>query len=126
MILKSLLVFLGSGIGGLARYSVSAWIRSVAGDAFPFATLSVNILGCALIGALSAAFSERIVVRDELRVALFVGLLGGFTTFSAFGVETFSLLRAARADLAALYIAASVLLGLGAVWTGYRLTQQWL
>src|SRR5262245_40425280 len=118
--LKLVLIFLGSGVGGLFRYALSGWVQRAADATFPIGTLAVNLLGCFLIGLL-AAFSGRALLREELRAALMVGVLGGFTTFSAFGVETFDLLSRGRYLLACCNIVLSVAVGLAAVWAGYRL-----
>jgi CrcB protein len=124
--LKFALIFLGSGIGGVCRYALSGWVQRLGTDSFPMGTLAVNVLGCLLIGLLSASFSGRVLVREEYRVALIVGILGGFTTFSAFGMETFALLNDAQFARAGMNVAASVGAGLTAVWIGYRIAEHWL
>jgi len=121
-----LLIFIGSGAGGVARYAVSGWAQRLSSASFPLGTLVVNVTGCLLIGFLTAALSGRVLVQAEYRQALLIGLLGGYTTFSTFGVETFALLNDGQAWPALLNIAASVLLGLAAVWGGYRLAESWL
>lgn len=90
--------------------------------AFPWGTLAVNLLGCLGIGALTGlAGGDRGWFTDNVRSLLVTGLLGGFTTFSAFGNETISLFRNGDTLTAILYVLASVLIGLAAVWTGYKL-----
>lgn len=123
---KLVLLFLGAGVGGVLRYTIAGWAQRLAGGAFPAGTLIVNISGCLLIGFLTAALSGRVLIREELRIALLVGLLGGYTTFSTFGYETFELLNDGQIWRAALNVLASVLLGLAAVWGGYRLAEVWL
>jgi len=86
----------------------------------------VNIIGCLLIGFLNKAFTGVLLVREEYRLALTVGMLGGFTTFSTFGWETFSLLNDKQYAHAAANVLLSVALGLAAVWLGYRLAERWL
>jgi len=123
---KSLLIFIGSGAGGVLRYALSGLTQRLANGSFPIGTLIVNITGCLLIGFLTAALSGRVLVREEYRVAVLIGLLGGYTTFSTFGLETFALLNAGQPWRALLNVTASVTLGLAGVWTGYRLAENWL
>lgn len=123
--LKISLVFLGSGLGGVLRFLVSAWVQKLADAKFPFGTLVVNLSGCLLIGFLAAAFAGRLQVRDELRIALIAGVLGGFTTFSAFGFETFALLNEGQQLRAGANVLLSVAGGLAGVWIGYRLAVGW-
>lgn len=120
------LIFLGSGFGGVCRYSLSGWVQRAAPGTFPWGTLIVNVIGCLAIGFLTAAFGGRWLVREEYRVALIVGILGGFTTFSAFGMETFALLNSGQTAWAAGNVALSVGVGVTAVWIGYRLAEYWL
>ncbi len=123
---RFLLIFIGSGAGGVLRYALSGWTQRLANGSFPIGTLIVNITGCLLIGFLTAAFSGRVLVREEYRVAVLIGLLGGYTTFSTFGLETFALLNDGQAWRALLNVTASLILGLAGVWTGYRLAENWL
>ena len=122
--LKLLLIALMGGVGSAARYGLSTLVRRHSSGPFPTATLCVNVLGCFVAGALTAYFISRPGVREEYRLALTVGLLGGFTTFSAFGVETFDLLSKGHRTQGLLYVAASLALGMVAVWTGYRLVER--
>ena len=123
---KLVLIFLGSGIGGVFRYVLSGWAQRLGDGSFPMGTLVVNVAGCAMIGFLSAAFAGRWFVREEYRIAIVVGVLGGFTTFSAFGMETFGLLNDGQRVRAATNMILSVGLSLIAVWIGYRLAERWL
>ena len=123
---KLVLIFLGSGLGGVCRYGLSGWAQRFGNGSFPLGTLTVNLLGCLVIGFLSAACSGRWLVREEYRIALIVGVIGGFTTFSAFGMETFALLNDGQYLRAAMNVASSVVLGLTAVWAGYRLAERCL
>ncbi len=122
---KFLLIFLGSGAGGTLRYWLSSVTHRMSGTAFPIGTLVVNLSGCLLIGFLSAAFATRFAVHEEYRLAMTVGVLGGFTTFSAFGVETFGLLSDGRHTHALFNVCLSVGLGIAAIWCGYRLGEGW-
>ena len=91
--MNALLVFLGGGIGATARYGLQGVVYRVAGTAFPYGTLAVNVLGSLLIGFLMALFEERFIVNPSLRLFLTIGILGGFTTFSSFSYETIAMLR---------------------------------
>ncbi|GMU81836.1 MAG: putative fluoride ion transporter CrcB [Planctomycetota bacterium] len=126
LLLKTALIFAGSGLGGVCRYLLAGWTQRWAGAAFPLGTLLVNLTGCLLIGFLTAALAGRWLVREEYRLALTIGVLGGFTTFSSFGLETFALLNDGQYARAALNVGGSVVLGLVAVWIGYRLAERWL
>jgi fluoride exporter len=123
---KLFLVFLAGGAGSLARYLLSGWVQRQGTESFPLGTLVINILGCLLIGFLTAAFSGRILLREEYRIMITIGFVGGFTTFSTFGLETFTLLDDGQLMRATMNVLLSVGLGLLAVWFGYRLVQFWL
>ena len=114
---KLFLAGLGGFIGSALRYSVSGfvqtWSRSIY---FPFGTLTVNLIGCFAIGFLSQLAETRGLFTAESRTLIFIGVLGGFTTFSAFGNETINLWRDGENLLATMNIAAHLLLCLGAVW----------
>lgn len=114
-----ILVGVGSLIGGILRYGLSIWVyRALDNPWFPYGTLAVNLLGCAVIGFLSGLAEARAGFTPEARLFLFVGVLGGFTTFSSFALETFALARDGQ-DLAVLAnIGSQVGLGLFAVWLG--------
>lgn len=124
--IRFVLIFLGSGFGGVCRYAVSGWAQRANGSSFPMGTLAVNVVGCLLIGFLLGGFSGRLLIREEMRIALTVGILGGFTTFSAFGAETFALLNDGQFPRAGANVAFNVGFGLVAVWAGYRLAEHWL
>jgi CrcB protein len=113
-----LIVGLGSFLGGIARYSLSGIVQRHAGPGFPWGTLSVNVVGCFAIGAVLHLVEDRYALGLDARLFVAVGILGGFTTFSAFGYETMELLRSAQLQLALLNVAGNVLLGLFAVWLG--------
>jgi len=89
------------------------------GSQFPFGTLAVNVAGCVLVGFLAELADQRSLISDETRGFLIIGLLGGFTTFSAFGNETMNLLRSGELWLAGANIVGHMLLSLIAVWIGY-------
>jgi CrcB protein len=123
---KLLLLFIGSGTGGVLRYAISGWTQRLADGSFPIGTLIVNVTGCLLIGFLTPALSGRLLVPEEYRVAILVGLLGGYTTFSTFSLETLALLNDGQIWRAMLNVTASVILGLAAAWAGYRIAENWL
>ena len=112
----------GSFIGGVFRYLLSLWIQAKAISLFPFHTLSINIMGCFLIGIVLGVFDKG-QISYEWKMFLATGILGGFTTFSAFSSETFVLFREGHAGYALLYILASVLLGLLATYMAYLLVK---
>ena len=116
------LVGLGGFIGSVLRYWLSGTVQQASNSIqFPFGTLAVNALGCFVIGFLSQLADSRGVFTAETRGFVFVGILGGFTTFSTFSNETLNFLRGGEMLLAAINIGAQLLLGLGAVWLGRTL-----
>jgi CrcB protein len=122
---KLLLIGTGGFLGSILRYLLSGAIQSASQSiAFPYGTLAVNVIGCFFIGFLSELAESRSLLSPEMRAFLIVGILGGFTTFSAFGNETMNLLRDGERALALMNVSAQVLLGLGGVWLGYALAYQ--
>jgi fluoride exporter len=107
----------GSFIGGVSRYLLSQFVQVRFYSAFPYGTLFVNILGCLLIGIVFG-LSERGNMSPDWRLFLATGILGGFTTFSAFSNETVSMLRDGQFLPASIYVAASIVLGLLATIIG--------
>ncbi|HRN62823.1 MAG TPA: fluoride efflux transporter CrcB [Luteimonas sp.] len=117
------LVGLGGAFGSIARYLLSVWtMQAAAPQKFPLGTFVVNLSGC-LVAGLLLGLSERHPgwLSGEMRLLLFAGVLGGFTTFSAFGLETVQLLRRGDWLVATGYVGGSVLLGLALVLVGFRL-----
>ncbi|WP_276498088.1 fluoride efflux transporter CrcB [Pontibacter litorisediminis] len=117
-----LVVGAGSFIGGVLRYLLTLFIQTRAAIAFPFGTLGVNLIGCFLMGLVFALIT-RGDISGEWRPFLATGILGGFTTFSAFSLESVSLLQAGQYGQAVLYILASVMLGLLATSAGIWLVK---
>jgi CrcB protein len=114
-----ILVGVGSFLGGILRYAFSTWVHRVLDNPwFPYGTLSVNAMGCLVIGFLSGLAETRMAFTPEVRLFLFVGILGGFTTFSSFALETFSLARDTQNTAALINIGLQLILGLLAVWIG--------
>ena len=123
MIARLVAVGLGGCVGALLRYGLSGWIQRRAAGDFPAGTLAVNVLGCLAIGLISHLAMERGDLAPNTRLFLTVGILGAFTTFSTFGVETIDLLGQGARGVAFASVAANVLLGLGAVLAGRALGQ---
>src|SRR5689334_19201177 len=119
---KLLLIALGGSVGTLSRYGMAAALRGVTErTGFPFGTLVINLSGCFLIGFLFALFTERMVIRVEYQQMILIGFLGGYTTFSTFGLETFNLLRGGQYWYAAGNLIVSNLVGVALVLVGYGL-----
>ncbi len=115
----------GSGgfIGALARYGLSGLVhRQVPFATFPYGTMAVNLIGCCAIGVLAGLAESRQLFGPEFRTFALIGILGGFTTFSTFGYETFAMFRDAEYLRVAANIGVHVILGLALVWLGYALT----
>jgi CrcB protein len=117
---KVLLVFLGSGIGGAARYGVNVWSLKTFGAQFPVGTLVVNVVGGLAMGLIAGwlAFRAELPWSQELRLFLTTGILGGFTTFSAFSLDAMTLVERGDYATAALYVVASVVLSIAALAVG--------
>jgi CrcB protein len=109
---------LGGATGSLARYLISTAIMSRMGGRFPFGTFFINVTGSFLIGLTMTLLTERLQPHPNWQLALVTGVLGGYTTFSAFEWETFGLIRSAALWQGLLNAAGSVLLGYLAVWLG--------
>ena len=116
-----LLVGLGGFAGAVARYLLGGWVLHHSLSAkFPWSTFAVNLLGCLIIGLLSGLAERLDWFNPSMRLLLLTGLLGGFTTFSAFGLETVHLLRRGELWIAGAYVLASVLACIFAVWLGMK------
>jgi len=115
---------LGSALGGGARLYVSTLVSRGLGTQFPWGTLAVNLLGCLVVGVIGATLSPpgRIHGFQDLRVFLVMGLLGGFTTFSAFSLEALMLVLRGAVPAALAYVGASLVGCLFAAWLGFFLT----
>ncbi len=122
--IKLLLVGAGGFLGSVLRYLASGAVQSAARYVhFPWGTLAVNAAGCLLIGLLTGLAETRGLFSLEQRLFLITGFLGGFTTFSAFGYETYFLVRVGETALAALNVCGQIVLGLAAVWAGHLLAR---
>ena len=114
----------GGAVGALLRFWVSTGVYQLLGRGFPWGTLAVNVIGSFLMGLLFVLFMERSLVSGELRGALLVGLLGAFTTFSTFSIETLALMEQADYLKALVNVLASVLVCILACWAGLMLGRQ--
>ncbi len=118
-----LIVFFGGGLGAAARYGMNVGVGRVMGSEFPWHTLAVNIIGCFVMGALTELMALRLNVSNEMRLFLTTGILGGFTTFSAFALDFALLVERRDATGAATYVLASVGLSLIACFVGLWLVR---
>ena len=108
----------GGALGALMRFWVSGGVYALFGRNFPYGTLSVNVLGSAIMGFCYIMFIERLAVGPELRAMVIVGFLGAFTTFSTFSIETFNLIEGGELGKALANMLVSVILCLIAAWIG--------
>lgn len=117
--INNILIFIGAGFGGVFRYWVSNGTYFILGRQFPYGTLVVNVSGCFLMGVLFVLTLERYhSIGSELRALLLVGLLGGYTTFSSFSIETINLLESGNWLSALMNIFLSIILCVIATWLG--------
>jgi CrcB protein len=114
-------IAVGSALGGMARHLCGELSARWFGTAFPWGTLFINVLGSFVIGLFYAWAASRPDVSDNTKLFVMVGLCGGYTTFSAFSLQTLNLMQTGEWLRAGAYILASVLLCLLAVWAGYAL-----
>ena len=117
-------VGVGGFIGAIARYLISTLIHRNVDSGFPWGTFTVNIVGCFLIGCLMYLIENRLVVSDQMRLFLGIGVLGAFTTFAAFSQEIIGLMRSGHNWLALSNVLLSVGLGVVALWAGYVLLRR--
>jgi CrcB protein len=119
-------VALGGALGSVSRYLLGTWTQSLSKSIdFPYGTLTVNLIGCFVIGFLSQLAEARGAFTSETRAFVFFGILGGFTTFSSFGNDTLNLLRDGETVNALANIGANVIVGLALVWLG-RIVAYWI
>ncbi|MCP4393775.1 MAG: fluoride efflux transporter CrcB [Alphaproteobacteria bacterium] len=121
-----LAVACGGAVGASARYVVSIIIGELLGKAFPYGTMTVNIIGSLVMGVLLGLMAMKWNVSQELRSFLIVGVMGGFTTFSSFSMDFAYLFEKGEMMHGFYYVAGSVLLGLGAFFTGMQITKSLL
>lgn len=121
---KYLFIGLGGFLGSIARFGLSTVVYRFAGESFPYGTLTVNVIGCFLIGLLMTVLQDRFIIQPNLRMFIVIGILGGFTTFSSFSFETFALIRAGNFIDAVMNSVYSVAGCLIATWGGYIIGKQ--
>ena len=124
--LSIIYVALGGALGSVSRYLLGTWTQSISKSIdFPYGTLAVNLIGCFVIGFLSQLAEARGAFTSESRSFVFIGILGGFTTFSSFGNDTINLFRDGETFNALANIGANVIVGLSLVWLG-RTIAYWI
>lgn len=121
--LKLVYIAIGGAFGSVLRYLVSGWVQRLTPGVFPIGTMVVNLSGCVVIGFLAALLTGPLVVREEYRVGLLVGVLGGYTTFSSFSLDTNRLADSGQFLSASANVLLSVGVGLAATWVGARVAQ---
>ena len=117
-------VAIGGALGSVLRYWVSTGVYGILGRGFPYGTFVVNVVGCLAMGMLFVLLVERVSDNTILRAGILIGVLGGFTTFSSFSIETFNLIEQGAVLKAAANMAASLFVCLGATWLGVILARQ--
>jgi len=122
---KLLWIAVGGAAGSVLRSALAGAAQQWSGLSFPIGTLLVNLIGCLAMGYLGYILVENWQLREELRLALLVGLLGGFTTFSTFGWDTLRMFQHGESWQALAYISVSNVGGIVGVWLGYRLALRW-
>jgi len=123
-VIRIALIAAGGAAGALLRYWLSGGVYALLGKDFPYGTLSVNMIGSLLMGLAYVFLFERMAVSSEMRAALVIGLLGAFTTFSTFSIETLNLIEAGEQLKAGMNVILSVLLCLAGCWLGLVLGRQ--
>ena len=124
-LINAAIVGSGGFIGAICRYGLSGLVQRFAGlSTFPWGTFVVNMVGCLAIGVVVGLMESRQLFSPEFRLFALIGVLGGFTTYSTFGYETFALLRDADYVRALLNVGIQVVLGLGLVWAGYAMASR--
>jgi len=123
MMKNILFIGLGGGIGSIARYLLQRWSLQVFPSHFPWGTFGVNIAGCLLIGIFWGLSFKSFDQNESWKLFLMTGICGGFTTFSAFTLESIGLLKEDRLSLFFMYVAGSIVLGLVATYLGMRLSK---
>lgn len=122
--LSYFLVFIGAGIGGALRHGVNRLSLASFGPGFPWGTLFVNVAGGLVVGAIAGLMAEKVTGSQELRLFLTTGLLGGFTTFSAFSLETALMIERRQLAMAGGYVALSVVLSVAALFVGLMVARR--
>ncbi len=116
--LKVIYVGFGGFIGSILRYSIYVITNNIFGQAYPIATLLVNVIGCFLLGVVYQSINADLIISDNMRLLITIGLLGGFTTFSAFSIDALLLYQNNGKLMAVLYVILSVVLSMLAMLSG--------
>jgi CrcB protein len=114
-----LFIAIGGALGSMARSLLSTVVLRASGSLFPWGTFVVNVVGCAIFGAIAGAAEQRVPLVPQLRAFLLVGVLGGFTTFSSYAFESFSLVRDGQFAAGFVNIVGQVVAGLAGMWIGF-------
>lgn len=118
-----ILVAAGGALGAILRYKLGGFVfHHSSGWKFPLSTFSVNTAGCLIAGLLAGLIERHDLFSAQQRLILFTGILGGFTTFSAFSLETVTLIQKHQTTTAVLYVFASIIAGLSALYMGLKIT----
>ena len=115
---SSLIIFVGAGVGGVLRHLLNAWIMRLAGLEFPLGILTINVIGSTAMGLVAGWFAFKGHAPQDVRLFLTTGILGGFTTFSAFSLDAAILYERGQLGLAVVYVVASVALSVGGLFAG--------
>ena len=121
---KLLFIAAGGALGAVLRYLLSGWGQGLVHGSLALGTLLVNVTGCLALGFLAGAFAGPVLISEHLRVALTIGLIGGFTTFSTYAWETFALANDGQTWAALINVLLNNILGLAAAFLGYRLAER--
>ena len=122
--IKILMVGIGGFAGSICRYIISDLSQRMFNDPFfPYGTITVNVIGCLLIGLLGGLSETRQIFTPEIRALILIGFLGGFTTFSTFGYEIFTVTRDGQLASALTNLMLHLILGFGSVWFGFSLSK---
>ncbi|HEX2841457.1 fluoride efflux transporter CrcB [Hyphomicrobium sp.] len=114
----SIAIFFGAGLGGLLRHAFNTWITALIGSGYPYGILAINVIGSTVMGIVAGWFAFKGEAPQELKLFLTTGILGGFTTFSAFSLDTALLIERGESWLAATYVIASVVLSIFGLFAG--------
>lgn len=121
--IKLMVIFLGGGIGSVARFGLSRFTGQYLGSSFPFGTLAVNVASCIFLGLILGLTSEKYLVNPAIRLFFIVGFCGGFSTFSTFTFETMELLRLGQVSYAIANILLNLLLCIGSLAGGIYISK---
>jgi len=116
-------IFIGGGLGSVARYELGQKISRFAGTGFPFATLGVNIVSCLILGIVLGIFGPKAMQNNSVKLFAAIGFCGGFSTFSAFTAESFELIRTGNYFFAGAYMVLSIAVCLISFWAGWQVTR---